>query len=88
MSPVTIFEIFLSGKAHFRVLDTNMLVSPMRNSGVGGLDQRKAPTRKFCIAVEYRLMSLVLIGIFEKFFQVLKAEFPLFKDRLQGWSQN
>ena len=32
-----------------------MLVSPMRNSGVGALDQRKAPTRIFCIAVEYRL---------------------------------
>ena len=47
-----------SGLMHiFAFLDTNMLVSPMRNSGVGGLDQRKAPTRKFCVAVEYRLMS-------------------------------
>ena len=36
-------------------LDTNMLVSPTRNSDVGGLDHRKAPMRKFCVAVEYRL---------------------------------
>ena len=34
-----------------------MLVSPAQNSGVGGLDQRKAQTRKFCVAVEYRLNS-------------------------------
>ena len=35
--------------------DTKMLVAPTRNSGVGGLDQRKAITRIFCVAVEYRL---------------------------------
>ena len=34
-------------------LDTNMLVSPARHSGIGGLDQCKAPTRKFSGAVEY-----------------------------------
>ena len=45
-----------SGVRHiFAFLDTNMLVSPTQNSGVGGLDQRKAPTRRFCFAVEYRL---------------------------------
>ena len=32
-----------------------MLVSPTQNFGVGDLDQRKAPTQKFCVAVEYRL---------------------------------
>ena len=36
-------------------LDTNMLVSPPQNSRVGGLEQHKAPTREFCIAIEYRL---------------------------------
>ena len=36
-------------------LDTNMLASPTRNYHVGGLDQRKTPTREFCVAVEYRL---------------------------------
>ena len=41
-------------KLIFAFLDTNMLVSPTQNSGFGGLDQRKAPTRKFCVAVEYR----------------------------------
>ena len=39
----------------FTFLDTNMLVSPTRNSGVGGLYQRKDPTRKLCVAMEYRL---------------------------------
>ena len=34
-----------------RFFYTNMLVSPTRNSGVGGLDSRKAPN----FAVEYRL---------------------------------
>ena len=28
----------------FALLDTNMLVSPMQNSGIEALDQRKAPT--------------------------------------------
>ena len=35
--------------------DTNMLVSPTQNSGVGGLSQRQGPTQLFCVAVEYRL---------------------------------
>ena len=39
----------------FAFLDTRMLVSPTQNSGVGGLDQRRAPTQTFCVAVEYRL---------------------------------
>ena len=42
----------------FAFLDTNMSVSPTRNSGVGGLGQRMAPTRKFCVTVEYRLTFL------------------------------
>ena len=45
-------------KQIFAFLDTNMLVSPTRNPGVGGLDQRKAPTRNVCVAVEYRLKVL------------------------------
>ena len=28
-----------SGNANFHILDTNMLVSPMQNSGVGGIAQ-------------------------------------------------
>ena len=36
-------------------LDTNMFVSPMQNSRVGGPDQHKAPTREFRVAVGYRL---------------------------------
>ena len=36
-------------------LDTNMLVSPMRISGVGGFNQHKAPMWEFCFPVEYRL---------------------------------
>ena len=39
----------------FAFLDTNMLVSPTRNSGVGDLDQSKAPMRTFLVAVEYKL---------------------------------
>ena len=39
----------------FTFVDTNLFVSPKRKSGVEGLDQCKAPTRNFCIAVEYRL---------------------------------
>ena len=38
----------------FAFLDTNMLVSPTQNSGIGGLGQRKAPTQRICIAVKYR----------------------------------
>ena len=34
-------QIFLTS------LDTNMLVSPMRNCGVGGLSQRQDPTQMF-----------------------------------------
>ena len=37
--------------------DTNMLVSPTQNSGVGGLSQRQGPTQPSCVAVEYRLKS-------------------------------
>ena len=33
-----------SGNANFQILDTNMLVSPMQNSGVGGIAQRQPPT--------------------------------------------
>ena len=33
-----------SGNANFHILDTNMLVSPMQNSGVGGIAQRQPPT--------------------------------------------
>ena len=32
--------------------DTNMFVSPTKNSGVGGLSQREGPTQLFCITVE------------------------------------
>ena len=39
-------------------LDTNMLVSPMQNSCVGGIAQCDGPTRMFFhVAVEYRLES-------------------------------
>ena len=33
-----------SGNANFHILDTNMLVSPTQNSGVGGIAQRQPPT--------------------------------------------
>ena len=33
-----------SGNANFHILDTNMLVSPMQNSGIGGIAQRQSPT--------------------------------------------
>ena len=36
---------------------TNMLVSPMQNSGVGGITQRQPRCQVFCVAVEYRLKS-------------------------------
>ena len=39
--------------------DTNMLVSPTQNSGVGGLSQSQGPTQLFCVAVEYRLKSVL-----------------------------
>ena len=50
---------FASGKTQVLAFsDTNMLVSPTQNSGVGGLSQRQGPTQLFCVAVEYRLKSL------------------------------
>ena len=33
-----------SGNANFHILDTNMLVSPTQNAGVGGIAQRQPPT--------------------------------------------
>ena len=33
-----------SGNANFHILDTNMLVSPTQNAGVGGITQRQPPT--------------------------------------------
>ena len=33
-----------SGNTNFHILDTNMLVSPTQNSGVGGIAQRQPPT--------------------------------------------
>ena len=33
-----------SGNANYHNLDTNMLVSPTQNSGVGGIAQRQPPT--------------------------------------------
>ena len=32
------------GNAIFHILDTNMLVSPTQNAGVGGIAQRQLPT--------------------------------------------
>ena len=47
---------FVSGETRILAFsDTNMLVSPAQNSGVGGLSQRQGPTQLFCVAVEYRL---------------------------------
>ena len=46
-----------SGKLCFGFLDTNMLVSPMRNGRVGGLNQRDGQNEWFCIAVDYRLIK-------------------------------
>ena len=43
------------GNANFHILDTNMLVSPIQNSGVGGIAQRQPPV--FCVLVEYRLKA-------------------------------
>ena len=45
------FSISVGGTQILAFLDTNMLVSPRQNCGVGGLSQREW----FCIAVEYRL---------------------------------
>ena len=33
-----------SGNANFHILDTNMLVSPTQNAGVGGIALRQPPT--------------------------------------------
>ena len=33
-----------SGNTNFHILDTNMLVSPTQNAGVGGIAQRQLPT--------------------------------------------
>ena len=38
-----------------------MLVSPMQNSHVGGLNEREVPTREFWVAVEYRLNCISVI---------------------------
>ena len=49
---------FASGETQILAFsDTNMLVSPTQNSGVGGLSQRQGPTQLFCVAVEYRLKT-------------------------------
>ena len=53
-----------SGVKHiFAFLDINMLVSPKQNCGVGGLGQRKAPTQKCCVAVEYRLNTGLVLNV-------------------------
>ena len=53
---VTQIFVFALGVTHiFAFLDTNMLVSPTRNSSIGGPDQHDPPTREVCVAVEYRL---------------------------------
>ena len=55
-------QILCFGSGETQILafsDTNMLVSPTQNSGVGGLSQRQGPTQLFCVAVEYRLKSSV-----------------------------
>ena len=49
------FRVRVGGNANFGFLDTNMLVSPMRNCGIGGLSQREDPTRVVLRPVEYRL---------------------------------
>ena len=36
--------VLASGNAHFHILDTNMLVFPTQNPGVGGIAQRQPPT--------------------------------------------
>ena len=47
---------FASGETQILAFsDTNMLVSPTQNSGVGGLSQRQGPTQLFRVPVEYRL---------------------------------
>ena len=43
------------GNANFHILDTNMLVSPTQNAGVGGIVQRRPQRQVFCVLVEYRL---------------------------------
>ena len=54
--------VHVGGYANFSVLETNILVSPTQNSRVWGLDQRQAPTREFCITVEYVYTSLLGIS--------------------------
>ena len=46
------FMFRVGGNANFSVFRYQHVGIPNR---VGGLDQRKAPTREFCISVEYRL---------------------------------
>ena len=51
---VTQFLGLASGETQiFAFLDTNMLVSPMQNCSVEGLDQRKAPMQNF--ALQYNI---------------------------------
>ena len=38
-----------------RTFNTNLLVLPIRNAHVGGLDQRDALTKLVCVVVEYRV---------------------------------
>ena len=47
-----------SGNANFHILDTNMLVSPMQNSGVGALPNASPGRQVFCVLVEYRLNNV------------------------------
>ena len=42
----------------FAFIVTNMLVSPIQHSGIGGPDQRKATAQQCCVTVEYRLTVL------------------------------
>ena len=45
------------GNANLQILDTNMLVSPMHNSGIGGIAQDQPQV--FCVLVEYRLKGCI-----------------------------
>ena len=58
------FKFCVGTKANLKGLrwlqDTNMLVSPTQKSGVGGIAQRQPRRQVFCIAVEYRLNSLLV----------------------------
>ena len=50
------FSVCLGGNLQILAfLDTNMVVSPMQNSCVGGLPNTMAQCKCFCVAVEYRL---------------------------------